>query len=259
MDPVLATQLAGFRESRRELEASVLPLATSVDGRRFSFQASLYGLQVQVGGYVVLGDGDSARLGQVITLDLDRLSTELMLPASADGVAGNRSQVLIRYARGEGVILEGDFAPFHDVTVRPATGAEVRAWLGRTAAPGAKLRLGGLALASGVPCVADAGGFNRHTFLCGQSGSGKTYSLGVILERLLTETGLRMVILDPNSDFVRLGTVRQAPIWRSPSATRTRRTASPSCPPMHRENDGCAFTRPNSTRRRRRPCSAWTL
>ena len=138
MDPALAAQLAGFREARRELEASVFPLATSVDGRRFSFQASLYGLQVQVGGYVVLEDGDGARLGQVITLDLDRLSTELILPASADGVPGNRSQVLIRYARGDGVILEGDFAPFHDVTIRPATGAEVRAWLGRTTAPASR-------------------------------------------------------------------------------------------------------------------------
>ena len=116
--------------------------------------------------------------------------------------------MLIRYARGEGVILEGDFAPFHDVTVRPASGAEVRAWLERTARPGAKLPLGGLASLTDVPFLADAGGFNRHTFLCGQSGSGKTYSLGVILERLLTETDLRLVILDPNSDFVRLGTVR---------------------------------------------------
>ena len=34
----------------------------------------------------------------------------------------------------------------------------------------------------------DAGGFDRHTFICGQSGSGKTYSLGVVLERLLLET-----------------------------------------------------------------------
>jgi DNA helicase HerA-like ATPase len=63
------------------------------------------------------------------------------------------------------------------------------------------LWLGDLALAAGVPCLADARGFSRHTFLCGQSGSGKTYSLGVILERLLIETDLRMVVLDPNSDF----------------------------------------------------------
>ncbi len=50
-----------------------------------------------------------------------------------------------------------------------------------------------------------AGGFNRHTFLCGQSGSGKTYALGVVLERLLLQTDLRMAIFDPNADFVHLG------------------------------------------------------
>ncbi len=49
------------------------------------------------------------------------------------------------------------------------------------------------------------GGFNRHTFLCGQSGSGKTYALGVLLERLLLATDLRVAILDPNADFARLG------------------------------------------------------
>jgi hypothetical protein len=42
-------QLETFRAARRDIEASVLPLATSVDGRRFTFQASLYGLQLQVG------------------------------------------------------------------------------------------------------------------------------------------------------------------------------------------------------------------
>ncbi len=131
-----------------------------------------------------------------------------MLPAHAGGDPENRAQVPVQYARGEGTILEGDAAPFHDVLVRVAAGAEVQAWLERSVRPGAQLRLGELALAAGVPCLADAGGFDRHTFLCGQSGSGKTYSLGVILERLLIETDLRLVILDPNSDFVRLGNVR---------------------------------------------------
>ena len=60
----------------------------------------------------------------------------------------------------------------------------------------------------GVPFRLDADGFGRHTFLCGQSGSGKTYSLGVLLERLLMETNLRVVVLDPNSDYVRLGEPR---------------------------------------------------
>lgn len=50
--------------------------------------------------------------------------------------------------------------------------------------------------------------FNRHTFWCGQSGSGKTYALGVVLEELLLRTELPLVIIDPNADFVRLGEVR---------------------------------------------------
>ena len=63
-------------------------------------------------------------------------------------------------------------------------------------------------LRQGVAATLDSGGFNRHTFMCGQSGSGKTYSLGLVLERLLAGTSLRMVILDPNSDYIRLSEVR---------------------------------------------------
>lgn len=58
------------------------------------------------------------------------------------------------------------------------------------------------------PAVIDGSRFNRHTFWCGQSGSGKTYALGVVLEQLLLETELSMGVLDPNADFVHLGTTR---------------------------------------------------
>ena len=37
MESGFGRQLENFREARRELEESILPLATSVDGRRFSF------------------------------------------------------------------------------------------------------------------------------------------------------------------------------------------------------------------------------
>ena len=161
---------------------------------------------MQAGGYVVLEGNGNLRLGQVLTLELDRrLVGELALPAAAAATPAARTQIEVRYARGEGSILEGDRASFHDALVRPATADEVSAWLERNAPPHALLRLGELALVAGVPCSADASGFDRHTLLCGQSGSGKTYSLGVILERLLIETDLRLVVLDPNSDFVRLG------------------------------------------------------
>ncbi|MDZ4234022.1 MAG: DUF87 domain-containing protein, partial [Dietzia sp.] len=72
----------------------------------------------------------------------------------------------------------------------------------------------GLVIGSGVdvpgePVTLDARRFNRHTFWCGQSGSGKTYALGVVLEQLLLHTELPMVILDPNADFVRLPEARE--------------------------------------------------
>ncbi len=51
--------------------------------------------------------------------------------------------------------------------------------------------------------------FNRHTFWCGQSGSGKTYALGVVLEQLLLHTELPLLMLDPNADFVRVRETRE--------------------------------------------------
>lgn len=61
---------------------------------------------------------------------------------------------------------------------------------------------------SGAAFALDGRKFNRHTFWCEQSGSGKTYALGVVLEQLLLHTGLPLLILDPNSDFVGLGVPR---------------------------------------------------
>jgi uncharacterized protein len=196
MGDVLAW-LDEYRDVRAALERAVLPLATSVDGRRFSFQTTLHGLELEVGGYVTIGS-DSARLGQVLSLELDR----------DDAAAPGLPKLQIRVGRGEGVVLEGDGRSFHDAVVRMSRPDEVGAWLDRTQPERAALGVGELALARGVPFGLDASGFGRHTFLCGQSGSGKTYSLGVLLERLLMETSVRAVVLDPNSDYVRLGKMR---------------------------------------------------
>jgi hypothetical protein len=97
--------------------------------------------------------------GQVPTLELDRqVGAELSFPADACGSLAARTQVEIPYARGEGLIVDGDTAPFHGALVRPASGKQVRAWLTRSTRAGAKLRLGELALIAGAPCSAEAGG-----------------------------------------------------------------------------------------------------
>ena len=101
-EPGFSSQLDTFRQVRRSLEESILPLATSVDGRTFSFQASLYGLELQVGSYVVLESDGSRRLGQVLTVELGRQpGTELTLPAqeAAPRRPGPRSRSGTRAAK----------------------------------------------------------------------------------------------------------------------------------------------------------------
>jgi len=203
--PGVEAQLAQYRAMRRELEQAILPLAGSIDGRRFSLQASLHGLAFETGGYVVLEseDGGGRRFGQVLALSDTRVDGP---ETTGDGL---RTRITLRAAVGEGVVLAGDPGPFHDALARQATPEEIASYLEDVAPKRARLAVGDVLLAPGVPLSLDAGGFDRHTFLCGQSGSGKTYGLGVLLERLLQETELRIVILDPNSDFVRLGEIRE--------------------------------------------------
>jgi uncharacterized protein len=201
---MIGGHLEEYRALRQQLEEQILAIATSLDGRRFDFQAPV-ALQLPPGGYVML---DDARLGQVRAIHLESTdAAEVGWEGSGDGPAV-RSKLAIRTARGEGVVLSGDGAPFHDAVIRAATAEEVAAWMGEGEGGRARLPVGELRLAPGVPFSLDAGGFDRHTFFCGQSGSGKSYSLGVVLEQLLLNTRLRIVILDPNSDMVRLREVR---------------------------------------------------
>ncbi|HZB77271.1 MAG TPA: ATP-binding protein [Solirubrobacteraceae bacterium] len=214
--------LEGYRALRAELERAVLPLAGSIDGRTFTLQASLDGLELELGGYVVIeGDGTPA-LGQVRSLEAATTEAGTVGLAGPGGDEGALSaRLMLRMAVGTGLVLDGAPGPFHDRLVRPAKPEEVRAWAERAAGSTERLPVGTLALAPGVPAELDAGGFDRHTFLCGQSGSGKSYSLGVVLEQLLLRTGLRIIVLDPNSDLARFREVRddadpaEAERWRS--------------------------------------------
>ena len=158
--------------------------ATSVDGVRFDFDYSIDELDLRPGGYVSIG----GNLGQVHRLE-----------ATAGGDA---------VVRGRGVLLEDGARPFSELPLTKADDDTVGAWLKGARPDRAALDVASLVLHPSVRFALDAGGFDRHTFFCGQSGSGKTYALGTVLERLLLDTTLRIVVLDPNSDFVRLPEVR---------------------------------------------------
>ena len=67
--------LEEYRGTREAVETALLPLATSVDGRRFGFQVSLHGLELEPGGYVVIEGKGSTRLGQLLSLELRQQDT----------------------------------------------------------------------------------------------------------------------------------------------------------------------------------------
>lgn len=224
-------QLGAIPKVLKELQELVplLSVAYSTDGRTFGYEAPL-SLSIPVGSYVTLtAQGDGQYLGQVVTkevsvrqgaeigLELDP-SLSALLPEGVSLSSSHTYPLQRRYANGSGVILgkmeQGSCVPttnedgFQSADLAPAGVDLVAAYL---AAQGrAKLDVGrALYTEALVRVPLKAEGFDRHTFLCGQSGSGKTFALGVILERLLLQTDLKIVILDPNSDFVRLDRVRR--------------------------------------------------
>jgi len=211
----LGAAIGRFRELRRRFEQAIPATAVSLDGRSFSYRISIGSAVPPPGGFVALVDGEQRRLGQVITQELvTRDGPEVGASLDGESLSGERAlevqaTVQVRVVEGSGVILSGDGGPFVDAQIEDATGAEI-ADLARPRHDTTELVIGTL-LASGeeaVPARIDAAGFDRHTFLCGQSGSGKTYSLGLVLEQLLLCTDLRVVVIDPNSDFVRLRDAR---------------------------------------------------
>lgn len=154
------------------------------------------------GGFVTLRDGGDVgdgggneQLGQVDDLDFD----------GEDQLAGTGK--LLGERRDDGTFDTGSTHPFPWATIDTADDTAVELVF---QAARATLDIGSLIGVDDVRARLLVHRFNRHTFWCGQSGSGKTYALGVLLEQLLVETALPMVIFDPNGDFVRLRELRTA-------------------------------------------------
>jgi uncharacterized protein len=161
--------------------------AWSVDGTTFRYRGHL-GAGLRLGGFVSLATPNGDELGQILSQEVVTEGDQRSL-SGAGRLVGRRSTPV----------------PFEDAVVSPAPTDGIAALVAGAVAP---LELGTLRSADGVPAVIDAEGFNRHTFLCGQSGSGKTYSLGVLLEQLVLHTRLPLLVLDPNGDHVHLGRTR---------------------------------------------------
>ena len=224
-------QLGALPKALKELQELVplLSVAYSTDGRTFGYEAPL-SVAIPLGSYVALNTQDGGEyLGQIVTKEVSirqgaEISLELdpslgaLLPKGVNFSSSHTYPLQRRYAHGTGVVLgrldsSGGCVPttgedaFQSADLSRASDHVVARYLapeGRTT-----LEIGRALHTFGrLPARLRAEGFDRHTFLCGQSGSGKTFALGVILERLLLESELKIIVLDPNSDFVRLDRVR---------------------------------------------------
>jgi len=163
--------------------------AVSLDGRRFEFVAPV-DATVDPGRFVTLHpDEGGTQLGQVDATAL-----------SGGSVVGDGRILGVISADGQTFDC-GVSRAFARASVIDADAATV-GLLFSTA--NAALPVGAFLDSPAVSARLLANRFNRHTFWCGQSGSGKTYALGVVLEQLLLRTRLPMVIFDPNADFVNL-------------------------------------------------------
>ena len=89
------------------------------------------------------------------------------------------------------------------------------------------LYIGNLILRQDVPVYISVNGFRRHLAILAQTGAGKSYTAGVLMEELLKKCGT-IVAIDPHSDYVFLSRKRdntrfelwdKITVYRNPNST----------------------------------------
>ena len=89
------------------------------------------------------------------------------------------------------------------------------------------LHIGYLVSRPRVPVYVSLNGFRRHVAVLAQTGAGKSYTVGVLVEELLKKGGT-IVIIDPHADYVFLGQTKDGSphplrervlVFRNPSST----------------------------------------
>jgi hypothetical protein len=181
--------------------ASDAPVAWSIGRRSFDFDAPM-SAPLTIGSHVLITAADGRRfLGQVTSADVALIGAERRLAGGGALIADVAADSWQRVATS---------AAFDEATIEPADADLVSGWTAAALAGSGTLAFGRSTQDEPAADVRlSSAGFNRHTFLCGQSGSGKTYTMGVLLEQILLETELPIVVLDPNSDYVGLADLGQ--------------------------------------------------
>lgn len=145
-------------------------IASSVDGRSFSFQG-VSRERLGTGSLVSVDVPDRPpMMGQLHQLRLGK-----------NGVMSGSVRIIWSY-NSEGMAAPSSGLGFRAAHIAAADRAMVELLLSSS---GALLEIGTFTNTDHFDARLTPKRFNRHTFWCGQSGSGKTYALGVVLEELL--------------------------------------------------------------------------
>ncbi|MCS7118294.1 MAG: ATP-binding protein, partial [Thaumarchaeota archaeon] len=84
---------------------------------------------------------------------------------------------------------------------------------------GRKLIVGTLATRGDVEVGLSVKGLRRHMAIIAQTGAGKSYLAGVMMEELLSQGGT-VIVIDPHADYVKLSVPNEGEGWRAELAER---------------------------------------
>ena len=209
---------------------AIVPVAFSTNGRQVGFVGPL-DAGIAVGGIAIVEHDEGLVAVHVHDVHLETRQGTREIEADDDEVSIGFA---MRHVSGSGVVTGmfdadgftvGDqLHPFGERPVRAATDDEVARIMAVLDGDAVTIEVGTLRGFPALPARLRSKGFARHTFMCGQSGSGKTYTTGVLFERLLAHSSLPMMIIDPNSDHVHLGALAD-PDDTSPESELYRRVA----------------------------------
>ncbi len=235
--PAPLQDVVAFRQDV-ERRFAAPPVAFSADGRNVEVTGPVT-LGVSIGGFAVVERPDERIVVLVQSMRVDeRIGPRIDFDDTANetgiGLPGTSIDLRLRGVRCDAVVLgrltattlepTTSVTPFGEERVRPANPTEVATVIDALDGTAPTIEIGHLRGFPEIPARIRSKGFSRHTFMCGQSGSGKTYTTGVLFERLLAGSTLPVLVLDPNSDHVHLDALAD-PDDPRPEAERYRAVA----------------------------------
>jgi DNA helicase HerA-like ATPase len=131
------------------------------------------------------------------TLSLEELEKIIGRFSGTTKVFGEAKVLGYMDDRGEVIMPRSATVPGQEVTIAPSEMLESFF----TKSGGRGIHIGGLITREEVNVQLDPNGFRRHVAVIAQTGAGKSYLVGLILEKLLP-LGASIIVLDPNSDYV---------------------------------------------------------